>query len=408
MFVATDPRPDSVPAVLTASSPELQVLIDGIREGAAARDRDRIAPHAQIALIRTARLGALRVPVAQGGGGASLRELFGVVIRLGEADPNVAHILRNHFAFVEKCLRAAPGDRYRDWLGRVVDGTLFGLASTELGSIKAGGRDYATTLNADGDGYRLNGTKYYSTGNLYSDWIVVRASVSDGRAANVIIPADRTGVTLDDDWDGIGQRLTGTGTTRFGDVHVGENEVIFDVEALGHKQPYQATFPQLYLTAVIAGILRNVVRDATTLVLRRPRSYYHAPAERAADDPILQQVIGQLSAGAFAAETMVLAAADAMERAANSVTDGLPDPELALHASIAAAKAKIVIDDIALRSASQLFDVGGASASKRSAQLDRHWRNVRTLASHNPASYKARAIGEYEISGKPLPRGSFF
>ena len=83
---------------------------------------------------------------------------------------------------------------------------------------------------------------------------------------------------------------------------------------------------------------------------------------------------------------------------------GAPDAEAAL----AAAKAKVVVDELAIRSAGLLFDAGGASATKRSANLDRHWRNARTLASHNPSSYKARAIGDYEINGTPLPSKGFF
>ncbi|MGB8210247.1 MAG: LLM class flavin-dependent oxidoreductase [Mycobacterium sp.] len=36
--------------------------------------------------------------------------------------------------------------------------------------------------------------------------------------------------------------------------------------------------------------------------------------------------------------------------------------------------------------------------------LDRHWRNARTLASHNPRVYKARILGDWLINGKdPLP-----
>jgi alkylation response protein AidB-like acyl-CoA dehydrogenase len=55
-----------------------------------------------------------------------------------------------------------------------------------------------------------------------------------------------------------------------------------------------------------------------------------------------------------------------------------------------------------------LLDVGGASATKQSQNLDRHWRNARTLASHNPGAYKARAIGDHVINGTPLPVNGFF
>jgi hypothetical protein len=49
-------------------------------------------------------------------------------------------------------------------------------------------------------------------------------------------------------------------------------------------------------------------------VRRRERSYSHAPAERPADDPILQVTVGQIACNAFAAEATVLAAADALDR----------------------------------------------------------------------------------------------
>ncbi len=46
-----------------------------------------------------------------------------------------------------------------------------------------------------------------------------------------------------------------------------------------------------------------------------------------------------------------------------------------------------------------MFDVGGASALQEDARLDRHWRNARTLASHNPVIYKARVVGDHALNG---------
>ena len=42
---------------------------------------------------------------------------------------------------------------------------------------------------------------------------------------------------------------------------------------------------------------------------------------------------------------------------------------------------------------------GGASATARVHNFDRHWRNLRTIFSHNPLLHKARVIGDYEING---------
>ncbi|MFQ4143322.1 acyl-CoA dehydrogenase family protein [Chlorogloeopsis sp. ULAP02] len=396
-------------APVTANSSELQQLFDFIALGAAERDHDRILPFDVVELIRRSRLGALRIPAAEGGAGSSARELFEVVIRLGDADPNVAHIVRNHFSVTERILRSERTQRNRRWLKAVVDGAIIGLASTELEVKRSGGGQVVNTkLTPDGDGYRLNGTKYYSTGSLYADLIFVRVLTPDGATAFILIPTNREGIELVDDWDGFGQRLTGTGTTKFTNVYVEADEVILDTDTDKDNLPYNIV-PQLFLTAINAGIIRSVLRDATALIRKRPRTFYHAVAEQAADDPLLQQTIGQISANTFAAEAIVLTAADALDRLPAAKAQGEEaETTAALAASLSAAKAKLIVDDLALRSATLLFEVGGASTTKKSSNLDRHWRNARTLASHNPSHFKARAIGDYEINGTPLPIRGFF
>ena len=182
--------------------------------------------------------------------------------------------------------------------------------------------------------------------------------------------------------------------------------MILDTDTDKAHLPYNIV-PQLFLTAINAGITRSILRDATALVQTRPRTFYHAASEQAVDDPLLQQTIGQIASNAFAAEAIVLAAADDLDRLPAPQAQG-EEVEAALIASLSAAKAKLIVDDLALRSANLLFEVGGASTTKKSSNFDRHWRNARTLASHNPGHFKARAIGNYEINGTPLPTRGFF
>jgi alkylation response protein AidB-like acyl-CoA dehydrogenase len=393
---------------LTARPSDWQGLFDHIAEGEAERERDRVLPYEMVELVRRSRLGALRIPKPDGGGGSSVRELFAIVIKLATADANVAHILRNHFSVVERFALAPQNDQSRKWRKDVVDGAIIGLATTELESPKVGDVIPATTVTPDGNGYRLNGTKYYSTGTLYADYVLVRVADSTGALAATIIPVKREGVELVDDWDGSGQRLTGSGTTHFRKVRVEKSEVIFDAPNVGYGIAYSNTFAQLVLTAINAGILAAIERDATALVRRRARNFYYAPALRPADDPLLQQTVGQISSNAFAAESAVLAAADALDAASLAWIKNPSNTQPALDAALASAKAKVVVDELTIRSGSLLFDAGGASATKKADNLDRHWRNARTLASHNPGTHKARAIGDYEINGTPLPAKGFF
>lgn len=381
-----------------------------IAAASAGRDLERRHPHLEVALLKSLGFGALRLPRAEGGGGASLRQTLKATLRLAEADPNVAHVFRNHFTFVERFLIDPTEARSRAWREAVRDGALVGLASTELDRERTGGPGgFKTALTPEGDGYRLTGVKYYSTGTLYADLLLVRATTPEGRNASAVLPVDRAGIARIDDWDGIGQRVTGSGTTTFEAVRVEADEVIFDDSAPAFLLPYASTLAQVVVTAIEAGILRAALRDGRALLTGRARTYYFAPAERTVDDPLLLQTLGRIAADAFAAELAVLAAAEALDRVAEARLRGDADLEdLSHEAALVAAKAKVIVDEVALRSTNALFDLGGASAARRDRNLDRHWRNARTLASHNPAAYKAQALGAWEANGTPLPKLGFF
>jgi alkylation response protein AidB-like acyl-CoA dehydrogenase len=77
-------------------------------------------------------------------------------------------------------------------------------------------------------------------------------------------------------------------------------------------------------------------------------------------------------------------------------------------AAVAVAQAQLVAERLTLDAAQRLFDTGGASATARKLNLDRHWRNVRTVASHNPLDYKAHAVGNFLVNGVAPPANGYF
>ncbi|MFP3919224.1 acyl-CoA dehydrogenase family protein [Lysinibacillus telephonicus] len=392
---------ESLSQLTKIDSPEFEALLSIIaRDARERRDTNSdYGPYKAMKLIRESRLGAILLPPELGGIGASIRELFYVVIRLAEADPDVAHILRSHYRRVEQLIREGTREEEnKALLEKVADGAIFGSAFTEISTHNVGKLVFETTITEQDGNFRLNGTKYFTTGTLYSDFVNVTASGSDGEVISATIPTNREGVIIEDDWDGIGQRFTGSGTTRFQNVVVHKEEIV----KVENKTSFNS-FAQLYLHAVIAGILRSVETDASNLVKARKRTFSFAAAEVPKEDPQLLQVIGEISSIAFTAESLVLTAAEAIEKASKSAINGVIDYHLSHHASLLASQAKVIIDSLALKASTLLFDVGGASATKQSAHLDRHWRNIRTLASHNPTVYKARAIGDYIVNGKHLP-----
>jgi alkylation response protein AidB-like acyl-CoA dehydrogenase len=116
-------------------------------------------------------------------------------------------------------------------------------------------------------------------------------------------------------------------------------------------------------------------------------------------------VIGKASAQVYAAEATTLRAASASQKAYESRfgQDTEAEHTANILAELESAQAQAVVADLTLRATSDLFNALGASATSTGKALDRHWRNARTAASHNPLIYKERIIGDWEINGTEPP-----
>jgi len=379
-------------------------IVEALRAEDPSAEQERVLQHAAVRELRDAGVLTLRVPQRYGGPGGSIRDVLSAVIHIASGSSNVAQALRAHFGFSERLLsnRASEAER-AEWFPKINAGLVVGNAITDAKGKTPGSSD--TTVLPDGDGVlRLNGHKFYSTGTLYADVIAVSAVDAEGNDVQVIVPTDRAGVELFDDWDGFGQRTTASGATRFTDVEIAPVEVTTasDGNHLGHS----TTFLQLYLAAVAAGIAVAVRVDAVDYVQTRARPAAHSVATRAAEDPFVLHAVGEIGAAAAAAEALVLSAADALD---SLVDNGAQDDAVALaDVAIVVAQAQLVAERLTLNAAQRLFDTGGASATSRKLNLDRHWRNTRTVASHNPLDYKAHAVGNFLVNGTAPPANGYF
>lgn len=366
-----------------------------IAEGTIRREQARALAFEEVRWLREAGFGALRVPRSHGGSGATLPQLFRLLTELAEADSNLSQILRAHFAFVEGRLNH-PDAAVRDfWFPRLVQGELFGAAMSERAETTGSN----TTLTREGDQWVLNGQKYYCTGTIYADWIAATA-MEAGDRVSIAFPTDLPGVVCEDDWDGFGQRLTGSGATKFNAVPIADEHIYRRFsEGDANFDSYIRAFYQLVLLSTLAGIGRAVMRDGTAFVQGRTRAFGILGASSPRADPLVQRVIGRLASLSFAADSLVESAANALESLYQARRAGETDQALHVAAEIKAFQAQQIVINHVLEAATLLFEVGGASATSETRALDRHWRNARTVASHNPAIYRERAIGDYLLNG---------
>ncbi|MEC3918459.1 SfnB family sulfur acquisition oxidoreductase [Nocardia sp. CDC160] len=372
-------------------------LADRFAAGAAERDARRQLPRAELDELSASGLLAITVPRAHGGAEVSTSVAVEVFRLLAAADPNIAQIPHSHFVYVNALRQNGSAELQRLLFAEVLAGKRFGNAQSEAGTKHV--QDYRTRLRAHPDGgFVLDGVKHYSTGALFAHWIPVLAKNDADQIVVAYVPADSDGLTVVDDWDGMGQRTTASGTVRLEGVRVPATHVV----------PHHLTFtgPQLYgaraqvlHTAIDAGIARGALTEAVEFVRTRSRPWFEAGVERAHEDPLTVQRFGELEVTVRAAEALLGVAGQAIDRAQADLDD-----DSAAAASIAVATAKAAADRAALEVTNALFEVSGTRSALDSLNLHRHWRNARTHTLHDPVRWKLQHIGRYLLTGTPPPR----
>lgn len=380
-------------------------LLDEIAAESIEADRRHISPAAQVRRLAEAGFTAARVPRELGGGGASFRQLFELLIELADADSNLAQILRQHFYHVETTLiRWSRGGAQADAerLRQIAGGLVIGAATTEPRGSVIGQIDTVVRQVPDGDGYRLDGEKIYTTGLAFADLAIVSAVDEQGNVVSAEFDSDRDGLELFNDWDGFGQRRTETSTARLRGVVLNADEVRRAPVSRG----FGIGFHQLVLLAALAGVARAAVREAVREVQDKTRVYYTSSGVEQRSDPVVQTHIGRLEARSFCVGSVVLSLAESLGSAWQSWAAG--DADSAVLTAFKAAefditKGQVVVSDDVLWITGHVLDTLGASSVSRDKGFDRHWRNARTLASHNSHLFKARVIGDNLINGTRPP-----
>lgn len=387
-------------------------ILAEIAATAAQRERQRELPYREIERLKALRFGALRLAGSAGGHGLPLSGLFAVSRDLAAADSNIAHAFRNHLWQVEAALRLPDHPFHAHVLALAGSGKTVGPSFAESDAVAAGARPSRVPGRLAWDdrreAYVGSGDKVYATGNLYNDAFVgIAVESRENRTVQYVLERGE-GVSDEDDWDAFGQRLTGSGTARFRDVVVKASNVYpADPPSAPEAAPWGFTFHQVYLTNAIAGIARRVALDAVDVLRARRRNFYHGEAAQPSGEPVLQALLGRIRAYAAGVEAVADRAVNALQTAwDNHGTHA--EYETTLAATLAASEAKVVIDDLAPQIASWLIDLGSGSVVAGAGALDRHWRNIKVIASHNPRVYKERLLGQNLLGGQLPPNGAFF
>ena len=375
-------------------------LAQAARLQAGLRDRQRKLPWAEIEQFTRSGLGSISIPREYGGPQVSFVTLAEVFAIISAVDPALGQIPQNHFGILHVLQGAASESQKKQLFQSVLDGWRIGNGGPERGTKNT--LDVKARISAEGDGFVINGQKFYSTGALFAHWVAVKALDDEGRQVMAFVRRGTPGLRIVDDWSGFGQRTTASGTVLLNNVPV-DADLVVPIWRLGQTPGIQGAVSQLIQAAIDAGIARGALDDTISFVRERSRPWIDAKVERASDDLYVIADIGKLKIELHAAEALLRKAGQVLDQ----VSAAPITAQSAARASIAVAEAKVLTTEVSLLVSEKLFELAGSRATLAEFNLDRHWRNARVHTLHDPVRWKYHAIGAYRLNGTLPARHSW-
>ncbi|WP_024509245.1 acyl-CoA dehydrogenase family protein [Bradyrhizobium sp. ARR65] len=270
-------------------------------ERAGAHDREASFPFENFKDLSEAGLLALTVPAALGGLGAGARDAARILGVFGKADPSTALVLSMHY--IQHLVMAKstrwPGRLARKLAKETVDGIALINAlrvEPELGSPSRGGLP-ATIARRTETAWRLTGRKIYSTGAPILKWYAVwaRTDEPEVRVGLFLVPAALPGTRIEQTWDHLGLRASGSHDVIFEDVAFPLDYEI-DVrkpEDWATPDFTQATVHAIFIAAIYDGVARAAREWLIRFLHERVPANLGAPL---ANLPRTQEILGGIEA----------------------------------------------------------------------------------------------------------------
>ena len=370
MSVDSAVRPQRLEDILS----RVEELTDRFRDRVPVAESQRSVPSESIEELREAGLARMLVPLERGGLGLGIRDAVTTTLAVSRADASTGWVswLMMHVPQVVAMFPAEAQDAV--WAGGpdvVTAGSHFGMSVAE-----------------EPGGYRISGRAPFTSGVNNADWIYVggmeKAEAGPPKLRYFLL--ERGQYTVEDIWDTIGMRGTGSNTVVVEDRFVPAGLTMEHVDAREGTSPGVAlsSFPLLRLpwvrkgslgfVATIVGAAQAALTNVTASLAKKV-----APSgAKAAESEALQVEVGRVSAQLDAAEALLLALADQ--------ADAGGELDAAGRAAIGRNSAFIV--SLSLQAVDTLVELGGTSGFGGTALLQQVWRDVHFAAAHMSLSRK--------------------
>ncbi|MDQ0197770.1 acyl-CoA dehydrogenase family protein [Neobacillus ginsengisoli] len=329
-------------------------------------------PFANIQDLKNSGYTGLTVPKKFGGREISLYELVRLQEKIAEGDGATALSIGWHMGIImnlgEKETWKEPV--FKKLCEEVIRGALINSAATEpkTGSPTRGGLP-ETTAEKRGTDWVINGRKTFTTMSPVLDFFIISASIKgeNRQVGNFLIPRSAKGLEIEETWDSIALRGTGSHDLILKNVAVSEENF---VEQLGQEKKSVNGW-LLHIPACYLGIAKAAKNHA----IRFAREYSPNSIDGAIIDlPNIKQKIGEIELKIMQAEYFLYGVAKQWDISGAQEREKM-GPSLGA-AKFTVTNGAIDVVDLAMR-------IVGARSLSLKNPLQRYYRDVRA-GLHNP------------------------
>lgn len=235
-----------------------------------------------------------------------------------------------------------------------------------MGSPTRGGRP-ATTARKTASGWVINGRKNYTTGAPELDYFLTSAWIEDQEKVGFfLIPREAEGVSIDETWDVISMRGTGSHDLVLENVHLQSSDL---VEIPSYSTGFKLNGWLLLIPATYLGIAQAARDYAVHFSTTHTPNSLNGPISQL---PNVQSLIGEIELELATARFTLYGAAEAF-------ADPVRKEQVVHEINIA----KHVVTNSALTIVDKAMRIVGAKSLQRNNPLQRYYRDVRA-GLHNP------------------------
>lgn len=341
-----------------------------IMNNAQQNDEEVRFPYENIEKLKEIGYPKLTLPIEYGGEGFNLYDAVLAHEKLASFDGSTALILAWSLLFVGDTFeqKEYSEEALTTIAAAVKENALFNKAVSEfaMGSPARGGRP-ATKAIREGKEWVLTGRKNYTTGSHALDYFVTFAWIEEKQSTGYfLIPKDALGLSIEETWDVIAMRSTGSHDLVLDHVRVPESALI---EVPNYQTGFKLNSWILLIPATYLGIAQAARDYAIAFAANHsPNSIQGTIAEL----PNIQALIGEMDLALMKARFALYGTAEACH-----------DPARRALASNAVNVAKHVVTNEAMAVVDKAMRIVGAKSLTRANPLQRYYRDVRA-GLHNP------------------------